>query len=154
MIHPLISPHDPNVVVEGCDMTGAYITRDAGNAWRMFNLGTVVSAFAFDPKGANTIYAAAAALFRSDDGGRTWRMVFPDPSRNTVKHRWGDHAETIYTTDDPSYPSGRDVVVHAIAIDAANTSRLYSPSGKATGRWRCRRVTSSGVDGSGPDVTE
>ena len=79
MIHPVISPHNTSVVVEGCDMTGAYITRDGGASWRMFNLGTVPSAFAFDPSDANVIYAAASALFRSDDAGRTWRLVFPDP---------------------------------------------------------------------------
>ena len=28
MIAPTISPHDPNLVVEHCDMTGAYITTD------------------------------------------------------------------------------------------------------------------------------
>ena len=30
MRRPAISPHDTRFVVEGCDMTGAYITRDAG----------------------------------------------------------------------------------------------------------------------------
>jgi photosystem II stability/assembly factor-like uncharacterized protein len=125
-IHPTISPHDPRVVVEGCDMTGAYLTRDGGEAWRMFNLGTVASAFAFDPKDSSMIYAGAAALFRSEDGGRTWRMLWPDPARGTVKHGWGDHAETIYTADDPSYPSGHDVAVHAIAIDDVDSEVLYA----------------------------
>ncbi|MBE3072043.1 MAG: hypothetical protein IMZ67_03630 [Acidobacteria bacterium] len=124
-MHPTISPHDPNVVVEACDMTGAYITRDGGEAWRMFNLGTVASAFAFDPSDASVIYAAASALFRSEDSGRTWRMVFPDPARGTVKNGWGDHAETIYTTADPSYPSGEDVTIHAIAVDDIDPARLY-----------------------------
>jgi len=124
-IHPAISPHDPAVVLEGCDMTGAYITRDGGRSWRMFNLGTVVSAFAFDPKNASVIYAAASALFRSEDGGRTWRMLFPDPARGTERHGWGDHAETIYTTDDPSYPGGHGVTIHAFAVDERDPDRLY-----------------------------
>jgi hypothetical protein len=125
MVHPVISPHDAAVVVEGCDMTGAYITRDSGESWRMFNLGTVPSAFAFDPADAAVIYAAASALFRSDDAGRTWRLVFPDPSRGTVKNGWGDHAETIYTTEDPSYPSGQDVTIHAVAVDETDPSHVY-----------------------------
>lgn len=125
MVHPTISPHDPQVVVEACDMTGAYMTRNAGDAWRMFNLGTVISAFAFDPKDPLVIYAAASALFRSQDGGRTWRMIFPDPSRGTVKNGWGDHADTIYTTEDPSYPSGQNVAIHTIAVDETDSSRLY-----------------------------
>jgi hypothetical protein len=106
MRRPAISPHDPQVVVEGCDMTGAYITRDGGSSWRMFHLGWVVDAFAFDPKDARVIYAGTGALWRSEDAGRTWAMVFPDPERNTREHGWGDHADVVYTTDDPLYPSG------------------------------------------------
>ena len=115
---PVISPHDPRVVVEGCDMTGAYITKDGGESWRMFSLGAPPSAFAFDPKDASVIYAATAALWRSEDAGRTWTMVYPDPTKNTVVHAWTDHADFVITTDDPAYAgSGRDVDVHAIAVD-------------------------------------
>src|SRR5258706_7947543 len=35
---PAISPHDPGRVLVACDMTGSYISYDAGEAWRMFNL--------------------------------------------------------------------------------------------------------------------
>src|SRR4051795_4534120 len=58
MTHPTISPHDPKVVLVGCDMTGAYITYDGGESWRMINLGSVVSSFAFDPVHPDVIYAA------------------------------------------------------------------------------------------------
>ena len=75
MRRPAISPHDPRLVVEGCDMTGAYITRDAGESWRMFHLGGVVEAFAFDPSDAQVLYAANSVLWRSEDAGRT-----PSPS--------------------------------------------------------------------------
>src|SRR5215813_4640136 len=78
-LRPAISPHDPRLVVEGCDMTGAYITQDAGDSWRMFSLGDVVSAYAFDPKDPDTIYAGTGALWRSEDRGRAWRMIWPDP---------------------------------------------------------------------------
>ena len=91
MIAPTISPHDPNVVVEHCDMTGAYITLDGGLSWRMFSLRTVVDTLAFDPSDPKVIYAGNAALWRSDDTGRSWSMVFPDPARQTVEHQLGDH---------------------------------------------------------------
>ena len=84
MRRPAISPHDPRVVVLGCDMTGAYVTGDGGASWRMFNLGSVPTAFAFDPSRPQTLYAGAEAVYRSDDAGRTWRMVLPDPAKNTV----------------------------------------------------------------------
>ena len=80
--NPTISPHDPKTVLVRCDMTGAYITHDAGNSWRMFNLRGVVSLFAFDPVDPNTIYAYSAGLFRSTDQGRTWALVYPAHDRS------------------------------------------------------------------------
>src|SRR5690349_24811194 len=68
MFHPTISPHDSNTVLIACDMTGAYITHDAGQSWRMFNLRGVVDFFVFDPKDPKTMYAHATALWRSTDG--------------------------------------------------------------------------------------
>ena len=110
MRRPAISPHDPKVVVLGCDMTGAYLTRDGGASWRMFNLGSVPTAFAFDPSRPQTLYAGAEAVYRSDDGGATWRMVLPDPAKNTVVRPIGDHGDRVVFSDDPAYPgSGRSV---------------------------------------------
>src|SRR3954447_10681825 len=57
MRKPTISPHDPRRVLVGCDMTGAYLTEDGGGSWRMFNLGTDVSSFAFDSSNPDVIYA-------------------------------------------------------------------------------------------------
>jgi photosystem II stability/assembly factor-like uncharacterized protein len=126
MRRPAISPHDPNVVVLGCDMTGAYITLDGGASWRMFNLGSVPTAFAFDPSRPPTIYAGAEAVYRSDDGGRTWRMVLPDPAKNTVARSIGDHGDRVLFTDDTAYPgSGRSVTIHAIAVDEDDSNRVY-----------------------------
>jgi photosystem II stability/assembly factor-like uncharacterized protein len=126
MRRPAISPHDPKVVVLGCDMTGAYLTLDGGASWRMFNLGAVPTAFAFDPARPSTLYAGAGAVYRSDDSGRTWRMVLPDPARNTVARAIGDHGDRVFFTDDPAYPgSGRDVTIHAIAVDADDSNRVY-----------------------------
>ena len=126
MRRPAISPHDPKVVLLGCDMTGAYVTGDGGASWRMFNLGSVPTAFAFDPSRPQTLYAGAEAVYRSDDAGRTWRMVLPDPAKNTVARPIGDHGDRVIFTDDPAYPgSGRSVTVHAIAVDEDDPSRVY-----------------------------
>jgi hypothetical protein len=84
MRRPAISPHDPRVVILGCDMTGAYLTADGGASWRMINFGSVPTAFAFDPASPSTLYAGAGAVYRSDDAGRTWRMILPDPAQGTV----------------------------------------------------------------------
>ncbi len=131
MIAPVVSPHDPNLVVEHCDMTGAYITHDAGQSWRMFNLRTVVETFAFDPHDPNTIYAGNAALWRSRDAGRSWGMLLPDPNKNTIEHQIGDHADYRLSSDDKSYPAGRGVT--AIGIDPANSNRIYAAFGARRG---------------------
>jgi photosystem II stability/assembly factor-like uncharacterized protein len=124
MFFPTVSPHDPGIVLEHCDMTGAYITADGGLSWRMFNLRTVVQCFAFDPQDLRVIYAGNAALWRSEDAGKTWRMILPNPTRNTVEHMCGDHADYFLTSDDPAYPRpGRRIL--AIAVDPTNSSRLH-----------------------------
>src|SRR5262245_25728963 len=84
MRYPTISPHDPNVVLVGCDMTGSYITYDGGKSWRMFNLGTGVSAFGFDPSNPDVIYAGTRVLLahsvpRPSFGHRDLALDSSDP---------------------------------------------------------------------------
>ncbi len=122
MIAPTISPHDSHLVVEHCDMTGAYISRDDGQSWRMFNLRGGVNTFAFDPANDKVIYAANAALWRSTDKGQSWEMLFPSPARNTIEHQVGDHSEYKLTSDDPMYPGGD---ISAVTIDPQNQRHLY-----------------------------
>jgi photosystem II stability/assembly factor-like uncharacterized protein len=114
MIAPTISPHDPRIVFEHCDMTGAYVTLDGGLSWRMFNLYGVVNAFAYDPSDPKVVYAGNWALWRSEDTGKTWRMIFPDPQSTTIRTR-GDHAETYADTRDPAFP--KNAQVGAIVVD-------------------------------------
>ncbi|HEX9189450.1 MAG TPA: hypothetical protein VGB87_20410, partial [Vicinamibacteria bacterium] len=132
MRRPAISPHDPKVVILGCDMTGAYLTADGGASWRMINFGSVPTAFAFDPARPSTLYAGAGAVYRSDDAGRRWRMVLPDPAKGTAAKAIGDHGDRVLFTEDPAYPgSGRSVTVHAIAVDADDPARVYAAASAA-----------------------
>ena len=117
---PTISPNDPKLVVLRCDMSGAYITHDGGNSWRMFNLRTGLASFAFDPNNPKRIYAGGAALWRSDDAGATWSMVFPDPTKKTVEHQNGDHADYSLTTEDPSYVAA--MWIGLIVVDPKDSS--------------------------------
>ncbi len=129
-IAPTISPRDPAMVVEHCDMTGGYITYNDGQSWRMFNLRGGVEVFAFDPADDRVIYAGNEALWRTSDRGKTWAMLFPSPSRHTVEHETGDHAEYTVTSDDPSYPGGS---VTAIAVDPADTGHIVTAWAKRGG---------------------
>jgi len=123
MFHPAISPHDPNLAVLTCDMTGAYITKDAGASWRQFNLRTTLGAFAFDPAHSDVLYAGSDGVFRSDDRGEKWRLVFPDPK--TAEERMvGDHAEHYFISTDPIWP-GNGTEVQAIRVDPDDTDRVY-----------------------------
>jgi hypothetical protein len=113
-----ISPHDSRLVATASDMTGGYITRDNGQSWRMFNLHEEFNAIAFDPVDPLVIYACNAALWRSSDSGRTWKMLFPSPTRNTIQHETGDRANYRLTSTDPAYPGG---LITAFAITSENT---------------------------------
>ena len=61
-------------------MTGSYISDNGGDTWRMFNLRMGAGFFVFDPVDAGTIYAGGLALWRSTDGGQSWRAVYPSPA--------------------------------------------------------------------------
>ena len=131
MFHPTISPHDPSTVLVACDMTGSYITHDGGGTWRMFNLRGVVRFFVFDPLDPETIYAATHVLWRSTDGGETWRLAYPKPSAIQTIRMIPDHADdTVVADPDPlgsielihfarcgNYLAGTQSVARSAAMD-------------------------------------
>jgi photosystem II stability/assembly factor-like uncharacterized protein len=118
--HPAVSPHDANLVLVACDMTGAYISEDGGQSWRMFDLRSPVTFFAFDPQDANVIYAGAEALWRSADRGRTWGLVYPSSSDVRLIMP-DDHASPELLTHEG--PAGR---VLALAVEPADSRKLYA----------------------------
>lgn len=126
--HPAVSPHDTNLVLVACDMTGAYISENGGNTWRLFNLRSPVRFFAFDPFNANVIYAGAHVLWRSADRGRTWSLVYPPPDSVTRLIMPDDHASPEVLT--AQGPSG---AVTAFAIDPADSKKLSAAIVEAGG---------------------
>src|SRR5215471_10885773 len=116
---PTISPHDPNVVLTACDMTGGYITRDAGRTWRMFSLGAPPRFFVFDPLNPKVFYASANGLFRTTDAGATWTRFYPRTAEIEKATMGDDHAEArlVYPTE----PQGQ---ITALAIDPADSASL------------------------------
>ena len=90
VFYPTINPADPKHIFVCCDMTGAYVTYDGGQSWRMFNLQTGIRDFEFAVGEPKTVYASTngslhsedrgklnSGLYRSDDKGVRWRLVYP-----------------------------------------------------------------------------
>src|SRR5713226_7966863 len=120
MFHPTISPHDSNTVLVSCDMTGSYITHDAGKSWRMFNLRGVVRFFVFDPLDQKVIYAQSSGLWRSQDQGETWSLIYPQPSSVKGIKMSSDHSDEDLIAE-PN-PLGN---ISAMAIDSGDSKTFY-----------------------------
>jgi photosystem II stability/assembly factor-like uncharacterized protein len=123
MFLPTVSPHDPKDVVLRCDMTGAYISRDGGDSWRMFNLRGVVRFFAFHPKDKRTIYAGTRALWRSTDFGATWQMIWPARVDRIAMDN--DHADERFIV-----PGGGSPAITALSFEADDLYAGISEGGK------------------------
>ena len=98
MFLPTVNPADPENVFLRCDMTGAYVTHNGGRSWRMFHLRTVVRDFEFDPSNPNTVYASNSGLYRSDNRGTSWKLIYPAPEDIVAERMIGDHAEQYFVT--------------------------------------------------------
>ncbi|MBZ5625171.1 MAG: hypothetical protein LAQ69_41695 [Acidobacteriia bacterium] len=122
---PSISPHDSKRVLAACDMTGSYLTEDGGATWRMFNLRGTTRFFEWDPSQSQVIYAGNNGLFRSADGGRSWRLLYPSPGQVSGVSMADDHAdETILVNGSPAER------VSALAVDPSNSKVLYAGIGR------------------------
>lgn len=74
-----VHPTDRNVLYVGTQ-DGPYRSTDAGSTWERAGLperDIDIYAITYDPTRPNVMYAGAApaAVFRSDDGGETWRRL-------------------------------------------------------------------------------
>ena len=116
--NPAISPHDPNLVFASTDMTACYVSENGGRTWRTFNLRWTCK-FVFDPKLPSRVYALSAGLFRSDDRGHTWNMVYPDAA---YKFGYVDDEAEPFLHGPGGYPQG----VYTLAVDPDDSNTLYA----------------------------
>jgi len=121
MFNPSVSPFNPDYAFVSCDMTGAYVTHNGGDTWRMFNLRSPISFYVFDPIDSNIIYANSLALFKSTDRGNTWSVLYPAASEINGVVSKGDHAQELVVTKDSTYRR-----VLAMAVDPINSNNLYA----------------------------
>jgi len=104
--YPAISPHDDKHMMVFCDMQGTYMTRDGGKNWRNMSLRAGGASACFDPGKPGVVYAGSTALYRSDDGGETWRVILPDPKDITGESWHGDEAMHAFAASGGWVPSG------------------------------------------------
>lgn len=132
---PTISPFDSNFIFAKGDMTGAFVTYDGGENWKMFNLMTVATDFEFDPSDSNTVYAASrgylydedrgsglSMLYRSENRGKSWRVIYPEIDR--IKHL--QRIQSMQTLPskllEPNTPDGS---IDIIQVDPADSRRIF-----------------------------
>ncbi|HEV3198842.1 MAG TPA: hypothetical protein VGZ73_13070 [Bryobacteraceae bacterium] len=123
--YPAISPHDSKRVLVACDMTGSYLSQDAGASWRMFNLGGTTRFFEWDPNDPKVVYAANIGLFRSGDGGNTWHLIYPAEPQVSAYDMGDDHADTSILVG--GKPADR---LAALAIQPGDSKKLYAGTGR------------------------
>jgi photosystem II stability/assembly factor-like uncharacterized protein len=86
---PVVSPHDDRDMFILCDMSGFYRSRDAGESFLQMSWGNRAGEAVYHPADANVVYGCSTALYRSEDAGRRWRMLFPKPG--DITERWREH---------------------------------------------------------------
>ncbi len=86
---PSISPVDPDLIMEGCDMSGAYRSENGGLTWQTVDFNELTTyipwslghewmcPFAWHPQDANVVFVygsklGATRLYKSVDKGKTW----------------------------------------------------------------------------------
>lgn len=121
MFIPTVSPHNADMAMVVCDMTGAYITHDGGKKWAEINLKTRVDSIAFHPLKPLTLYAGSSGLFRSEDGGNRWSLIFPSPDSVIGEKYLGDEAAHYYVSGD-NWPGG---AVCSICPDPGQPDYLF-----------------------------
>jgi len=86
LYNPVISPHDPNLMMVESDMGGRYVSRDGGRTWTIIHHKQIRSAVRgapplFHPTKPGVIYAlsgyGANTIYVTTDNARTWRR-WPD----------------------------------------------------------------------------
>ncbi len=103
-------------------MSGAYLTHDGGQSWKLLNFPGGAQAFAIDPSDCGRLYVGAAGLHGSTDGGKTWELLFPDPDSVSEIRNINDHASTHYVSED-NFPPGADSI-RSILVDPSDSSHL------------------------------
>ncbi len=121
MFFPTISPHEPKTILVRCDMTGVYLSSDAGTSWRMINLRSPAQFFVFDPVDPRKFYVKTIGLWSTSDSGKSWHLVHPQPASVKGTIMPDDHASERIVTEPPT-----EETITALAVDPADSKTLFA----------------------------
>lgn len=109
MLHsPSISPFDENTMLVLPDMGGIYVSHNAGVEWKRKNLqGLVIKAY-FDPVREGVVYAGGSGLYRSEDNGDAFKLIFPK-EEEIIERRNCDEVSMQYLFTNGNYPTYKQV---------------------------------------------
>src|SRR5688572_5660845 len=101
-----VHPREPGVVYAGTQ-DGPYRSNDGGDTWERLNFperGAVVWSLALHPRRPEVIYAglAPAAIYRSEDAGRSWSKL--ERARSPGHCEMGFPTRLVRIVFDPSEP--------------------------------------------------
>jgi photosystem II stability/assembly factor-like uncharacterized protein len=126
---PTFSYYDPREFLVRCDMTGSYLTKDGGSSYRQLNFENGANCFAFDPKDSNTIYIASTVLRRSNDGGKKWKIIFPNKKDVISEAYSGDHATIKIQTSARSLYINKIREIENVIADPLSRKYIYASMG-------------------------
>lgn len=124
MYTPKISPHDENLFLTTSDMGGLYVSQDGGKSFIKNNLKGRVYASCFDPEDENVIYAGGSCIYKSDNKGSSFELIFPKEEDIYKVMTKDENNLYYYYTKDSSYPTYCQV--KDIIVNPNNTNEIYA----------------------------
>lgn len=78
-----IDPFDEHTIAARCDMGGIYMSYDEGKSWMRHNISGTFLSLKFDPSTEGVIWGGGSGVYKSEDHGKTFRIVYPTPESIT-----------------------------------------------------------------------
>jgi len=119
LLHPSFSPFNSDVIYLASDLTGMFFTENGGKTWDLvpfYELKATTQSKIYFTSHPDTLFTihndfrqVEQHIYRSDDGGETWRSIPSDPTGGRVVYLYvdEDHTNRLIAADESSiYFSG------------------------------------------------
>ncbi len=123
LFFPAISPHDSNEMLVVSDMGGIYISHNKGENWSRENLYGTVYAATYDPNRRGVIYAGGSGLYRSNNNGESFELIFPKKNDIIDGLTSSEGGIVYYYTHSKIYDPYK--YVRSILIDPEDSNHIF-----------------------------